>query len=148
MDVAFVKDSENHIHDENGADQKQRQRLEKLTENKRFALESRLDARIVAMNLSERIFDEFRRVTDRDAGQQIEIDRDAGELIEVVDRLRTNNLLVEVTARKWNEIGCRAGSRGDSATASILTNVTAIASNIQIVEIGRESRARCLLLQE
>ena len=28
MDVAFVKNSENHVHDENCADEKQRQRME------------------------------------------------------------------------------------------------------------------------
>ncbi len=43
-----------------------------------------------ALNLSERIFNVFGRVTDRDAGQQIEIDGDAGELIEVVHRFDRN----------------------------------------------------------
>ena len=39
MDIAFVKNSEDHVHDEDGADQKQRQRAEKLPEDERFTLE-------------------------------------------------------------------------------------------------------------
>src|SRR5439155_150893 len=65
--IAFIKNSEDHVHDENGGNQKQRQRLEKLSEHKRFALEGRLNAGILSMHLRERVFDEFGRVADRDA---------------------------------------------------------------------------------
>ena len=40
VNVAFVENSKNHIHHENCANQKQRQRAEELTEHERFALES------------------------------------------------------------------------------------------------------------
>src|SRR5690349_21567158 len=92
MDVAFIEDSKNHVHDEHRADEKQWQRREKLAKHERFTLESRLHARMLALNLGERFFDVLCRVTNRDAGEQIEIDRDAGELIKMVHRLRTNDL--------------------------------------------------------
>ncbi len=66
MDVAFVKNSENHIHDKDGGNEKQRQRLEQLTEDKCFALKRGLHARELLMHLRERIFDELSCVTDGD----------------------------------------------------------------------------------
>src|SRR6266516_6376490 len=104
MDITFVKNSKDHVHDKNGCDQKQRQRSEKLSEHKCFALKGRLNAGILAMHLCERIFNEFGRVTDGNAGQQIKINRDAGELIEVVHSLRTNNLTCRCYGAQWNKI--------------------------------------------
>src|SRR5438552_19133451 len=88
MDVTLVKNSEDHVHDKDCADQKQWQSAEKLAKDERFALESGLHAGQFLMHLRERIFDELGRVADRLARQQIEIDRDAGELIEMVHCLR------------------------------------------------------------
>ena len=54
------------------------------------------------------------------SGQQIEIDGDAGELIEVIDRLRTDDLRCRCYGAQRNEISGRAGRRGDSAAAGPL----------------------------
>ncbi len=104
MDVAFVKNSENHVHHEDRADQKQRQRAEKLAKNERFALESGLHAWILLMYLRKRIFDELRRVTDRLTRQQIKIDCDAGELIEMIHRLWPDDLLCRCYRAQRNQI--------------------------------------------
>jgi hypothetical protein len=66
----------------------------------------------MAMHLRERIFDELRRVADRDAGQQIKIDGDAGELIEMIHCLRPDDLLVDVTARN--------GTRSDAVPVVVV----------------------------
>src|ERR1700686_1774451 len=91
MDVTLVKNSEDHVHDKDCANQKQRQSAEKLPKDERFALESGLHAWKLATDLRKRTFDVLRRVTDRDNGQQIKIDGDAGELIEMVDCLRPDD---------------------------------------------------------
>src|SRR5207248_11023717 len=79
MDITFVKNSEDHVHDEDGGDQQEWQCSKQLAENKRLALERCLNARILVVQLHERILDEFGGVADRDIRQQIEINRDAGE---------------------------------------------------------------------
>src|SRR5947209_20325087 len=91
MDVAFVKNTKNHIHHENRADQKQRKRGKQLSEHKRLALESRLHAVIFRADLAEGAFDEVRRIAYRHTGYEIKVDRNAVELIEVVDRLRAHD---------------------------------------------------------
>src|SRR5262249_15627065 len=122
---------------EHGADEKQWQRAEKLAEHERFTLERRLYARMLALNLSERIFDVFGRITDRDAGQQIEIDRDAGELIKMIHCLRTNDLRGRCDSAKRNEIGRRSGGDGNSGTPACLAErVPAVASNVQIIQVA------------
>src|SRR5207248_5817972 len=64
MDITFVKNSQDHIHDEDRADQKQWQRGEKLSKDKRFTLERRLHSRILTVNLGKRIFDNLGRIAD------------------------------------------------------------------------------------
>ncbi len=68
VDITFVKNSKDHIHDKNGGEQKQRQSSEKLAKDKRLALKRCLNARKLLMHLSERIFDEFRRIADGNTG--------------------------------------------------------------------------------
>jgi len=70
MDVTLVEDPKDDIHDKNRSHQKERQRLEQLTKNKRFTLEGRLDARILLVNLRERILDKFYGVADSDIRQK------------------------------------------------------------------------------
>src|SRR5260370_3478268 len=139
MNVTFVKNSKDHVHDKNGGDQKQRQGLEKLSEDKRFALKGRLNAGILPMHLRERVFDEFGRIADCNIREQIKINRNAGELIKVVYRLRTNNLFCRCHRAQWNQIGC-GSSRGGNAVArraALANRAAAIAAHIQIVEIAR-----------
>src|SRR6266446_2615549 len=114
MNVAFVENSEDHIHDEDHGEEQQRQRLEQLTKDKRFSLEYGLHTRELATHLCEAVFDEFGRVTNRDVREQVEVDGHAGELIEVIDRLWTNDLLCRCYGAERHEIGRRASSRGRS----------------------------------
>src|SRR5689334_16948728 len=116
MNVAFIKNPQDHIHHKNRAYQKQRKRAEELTEDERLALEGGLNAGMCILNLSERILDEFRRVTDRDAGQQIKIDSDAGELVEMVHCLRTDDRAGGCDRAQWNEVVCGTRSGGIGRT--------------------------------
>src|SRR5438105_15856364 len=111
MNIAFVKNSEDHIHDEDRGEEQQRQRPEQLTKDKRFALECGLHTRKLSMHLCETVFDEFGRVTDCDVRQQVEIDGHAGELIEVIDCLWTDDLLCRCYCAQRDEIrdGARRG---------------------------------------
>src|SRR6516165_1931999 len=87
MDVAFVENSQDHVHREDGQEQDRRQSTKELTKDQRFTLKGRLHARILALDLTEGIFDKLCRITNRHAGKQVKIDRNAAELIEMVHRL-------------------------------------------------------------
>ena len=132
MHVAFVKNSQDHVHDENGGDQKQWQRLKKLPKHKRLALKSCLNARILSMYLRKRVFDKFRGITNRNVREQIKINRDAGELIEVIHRLRTNDLARRCYSAQRNEIGARSGCGGNAIArrAALANRAAAIAPDI------------------
>ena len=90
------------------------------------------------------IFNEFRRVADRYAGQQIEVDADAGELIEVIDRLRSKHLTSRGYRAQRNEIGSDSCRRGNAATpgTGLSYSVRAVSANVEIVEVAR----RCALV--
>src|SRR5438094_233717 len=117
MDVAFVENSENNIHHENRGEKKERQTAKELAKDERFALEGGLHTRNLLMHLCEAVFDEFRGITDRNVWQEVEVDGDACELVEVIDRLRTNDLLGRCDRAQRHEVGDRASSGRDRSTA-------------------------------
>src|SRR6266516_1521595 len=139
MDVAFVKNSQDHIHDKNRGEQEQRQRLKELAKDERFPLESGLDTRNLLMHLREAVFDEFRGITDRNIWQQVEVDSHAGELVEVIDCLRTNDLLCRGYRAQRHEVGRSASSGRDRSTACSAgaERAAGIAAHVKIIEIGR-----------
>src|SRR6266550_451061 len=139
MDITFVKNSENHIHDEDRGDEQQRQRFKQLAKDERFPLESGLHTRNLLMHLCEAVFDEFRGITDRNVWQEVEVDGDACELVEVIDRLRTNDLLGRCDRAQRHEVGDRASSGRDRSTACSgrAEIATGIAAHVKIIEIGR-----------
>src|SRR5437660_952467 len=139
MDITFVKNSKDHVHNENGGDQKQWQRLEKLSEHKRFALKRRLNAGILEMHLRERVFDKFGRIANRNVRQQIKINGNAGELIKMVYSLRTDNRICRCYGTQRNEIRARPGCGGNAVArrATLANRAAAVAAHVQIVEISR-----------
>src|SRR5207245_9397928 len=91
--IALVKNSEDHIHDEDCSKQQQGQRLEQLPEHERFALEHPLHSWVMWLELREGVLDILGSIADGDVWQQVEVERDAGELVYMVDCLRTDNFL-------------------------------------------------------
>ena len=134
MDIAFVKNSEDHVHDKNGGDQEQWQRFKKLPEHKRLALKRRLNARILAVHSRERVFDEFGRVANCYVWQQIEINCDTGELIEMVYSLRPDDLTCRCYRTQGNKVRACSSRRSDSvaprAAAALGNCAAAIAAYV------------------
>jgi hypothetical protein len=93
MHIAFVKNSQNHIHNKDRGEQQQRQRAEKLPEHKRFPLEGALNGWVIRMDLREGILDGLGGISDRDVWRQVEVEGNAGELIQMIHRLRSDNFL-------------------------------------------------------
>src|SRR5689334_9270866 len=138
MDIAFVKNSQDHIHDKDRPNQKQWQGTEELPKDQRLALERRLHTRVLALDLVKRIFNVLRCVPDRDTRKQIKIDCHTGELIEMIHCLRTDDLFRGSDGAQRNEIRRSSGRRGSSAAGSRLSDCAAIAAaDIQIIQIAR-----------
>src|SRR6478736_2377165 len=93
MHIALVKNSQNHIHDENCRKQQQGQGLKQLSEYERLTLEGSLHRWVMRLDLRHGILDVLRSVANRRIRQQVEIESDTGELVEMVHGLRTNNFL-------------------------------------------------------
>src|SRR5882757_10138671 len=91
--IALVKNSQNHIHDEDCRKQQQGQGLKQLSEHERLTLKSSLHSWVMRLNLSHGVLDVLRSIANRGIRQQVEIKSDAGELVEVVHGLRANNFL-------------------------------------------------------
>src|SRR5206468_3694572 len=91
--IALVKNSQNHIHDENCRKQQQGQGLKQLSEDERLTLKGSLHGWIMRLDLRYSILDVFRSIANRATRQQVEIEGDAGELVEMVHGLRANNFL-------------------------------------------------------
>src|SRR5258705_1512332 len=91
--IALVKNSENHIHDENCRKQQQGQGLKQLSEHERLTLEGSLHRWVLRLDLRYGILDVLRSVANRRIRQQVEIESDTGELVEMVHGLRANNFL-------------------------------------------------------
>src|SRR6266487_4693632 len=91
------------------------------------------------MHLGKTVLDIFGRVTDCDVRQQVEVDGHTGELIEVIDRLWTDDLLGRCYSAQRHEIGCSAGGSGDGAAGRSAVNrcAASVAAHIKIVQIGR-----------
>ena len=87
MDVALVENAEDDIHDEDGSEDEERQRPEKLLEHEAFPLHFAFDRR--RQNFGGGFLDEVGDVAKRDPGLGIETESDASELIQVIDRLQT-----------------------------------------------------------
>src|ERR1051325_11692458 len=139
MDVAFVKDSQDHVHDKDGREEKHCQTAKELPEYERFTLKCRLNAWYLLTDLGKAVFDKFSRIADRNVWKQIEIDSDTGELIEVINRLGSDNLLCRCHGAQRNKIRSAAGGSGNCATgrARRANCAPAIPSDIKIVEVGR-----------
>ena len=90
------------------------------------------------MHLCEAVFDEFRGITDRNVWQEVEVDGDACELVEVIDRLRTNDLLCRCYRAQRHKVGDSASSGRDRSTACSgrAEIATGIAAHVKIIEIG------------
>src|SRR5215212_1899806 len=93
MHIAFVKNSQNNIHNKDGGEQQHGQRAEQLLEHECFSLEDTFYRGILWMDLREGVLDESGGIADRDVWQQVEVERDAGELIQMVHSLRADNFL-------------------------------------------------------
>ena len=91
--IALVKNSQDHIHDENCSKQQQGEGLKQLSEHERFALKGSLHGWVMRLGLRYGILDLLRSVANRRIRQQIEIESDTGELVEMVHGLRANNFL-------------------------------------------------------
>src|SRR5437773_5317372 len=139
MNVAFIKDSQNHIHDKNRGKYEQRERLKELAKDKRFTLKRGLHTEDLLVHLCEAVFDEFRGITDRNVWQEVEVDGHAGELIEVIDRLWTNNLLCRCDRAQRHKVGGSAGSGRDRTTACSTGAEAAagVTAHVKIIQIGR-----------
>src|SRR4051794_34944083 len=91
--VTLVKNSQNHIHDEDCREKQQGQRLKQLSEYKRLALKRSLHGWVMRLDLRYGILDVLRSIANRRIRQQVKIKRDTGKLVEMVNGLRPNNLL-------------------------------------------------------
>src|SRR5215472_11579301 len=91
--IALVKNSQDHIHDEDCREQQQGQRLKQLSEHERLTLEGSLYGWIARLDLRYGILDVLRSIANCGIRQQVEIEGDAGELVEMVHGLRANNFL-------------------------------------------------------
>ena len=65
-----------------------------------------LDPWQLLVHLRETVFNEFRGIPNRNVRQQIEVDGHAGELVEVINCLRTDDLLCRRDGAHGDEIGC------------------------------------------
>src|SRR5215475_13526145 len=91
--ITLVKNSQDHIHDEDCCKQQQGQGSKQLSEHERLTLEGSLYGWVLRLNLRYGILDVLCSITNRGIWQQVEIEGDAGELVEMVHGLRTNNFL-------------------------------------------------------
>src|ERR1700719_3581531 len=93
------------------------------------------------MHLCEAVFDKFGGITDRNIREQVEIDSYTRELVEVIDRLRTDDLLCRCYGAQRYEVGLSTGGGCDCSTArSARAKVAAsVAANVEVVEVGRLS---------
>ena len=93
------------------------------------------------MHLREAVFDKFGGITDRDSREQVEVDGHTRELVEVIDRLRTDDLLCCCYGAQRHEIGCSTGGCRDcSTTGSTRAEAAAsVATHVEVVQVGRLS---------
>src|SRR5919198_2679092 len=93
VNVALIKNSQNHIHDEDRRKQQQGQGSKPLSEHEGLTLEGSLHSWVMRLDLSYRILDVLCSIADRGIRQQIEINSDTGELVQMVHRLWANDFL-------------------------------------------------------
>src|SRR5438067_5751590 len=150
MDVAFVENSENNIHHENRGEKKERQTAKELAKDERFALEAGLHTRDLLLHLREAVFDEFRGIADRDVWKQVEVDGYACELVEVIDCLRTNDLLARCYSAQRHEIGGSTCGGCDVSTACSCSAkaATGVTAHIKVVKISRRRALTVLHFQD
>src|SRR6476660_9015262 len=91
--IALVKNSQDHIHDEDCRKQQQGQGLKQLSEHERLTLEGSLHGWVLRLDLRYGILDVLRSITNCCVRQQVEIEGDTGELVEMVYGLRAYNFL-------------------------------------------------------
>src|ERR1044071_4246819 len=105
MDIALVKNSQDHIHHEDCRKQEQREGLKQLSKHQRLTLEGSLHGWVMWLNLCHCIFNVLRSISYSGIRQKIEIKRDAGELVEMIHSLRANDFLGGGYHPKRNQIG-------------------------------------------
>src|SRR4029077_16856625 len=77
MHITLVKNSQDHIHDEDCRKQKQGQGLKQLSEHECFTLEGSLHRWVMRLDLSYGVLDVLRRITNRRIRQQVEVEGNA-----------------------------------------------------------------------
>src|SRR6266550_398243 len=137
--IALVENSEDHIHDKDGSEQQQGQRLEQLPKYKRFALEDSLHGWITRMDLIEGLLNVLRGIANGDVRQQVEVERDAGELIQMVHSLRSNDFPGRCYNTHRDEIRHVTCGRSDgsSAPAARAEVTPCVAADVEIVQVVR-----------
>ena len=91
MDVAFVENAENHIHDKERRDDEEGQSGKELLQDKAFTLQLAFHRR--RQHFGRCFLDVVGHIAQCDARFGIETKRDAGELVRVIDRLQAECLL-------------------------------------------------------
>src|SRR6266850_7310061 len=91
--IALVKNSQDHIHDEDCSKQQEGQGSKQLSEHERLALKGSLHGWVMRLDLSDRVLDVLRSIANCAVWQQVEVERDAGELVQMVHGLRPKNFL-------------------------------------------------------
>src|SRR5438445_10793281 len=91
------------------------------------------------MHLREAVFDEFRGITNRNVWQQVEVDGHAGELVEVIDCLRTDDLLCGCYGAQRHEVGGSSSGGRDCSTACAARAEasSSVTMNVKVVKSGR-----------
>src|SRR4029453_808014 len=139
MHVAFVKNSQNYIHNKDRGEQQQGQGTEQLLEHERFSLENTLHGGVLRMDLREGVLDELGGIADGDVWQQVEVERDTGELIQMVHSLRANDFFCRCYDTQWDEarhVTCSC-SDGPSTRAAGAEITAGAAGDIEIVQVVR-----------
>ena len=88
MEIAFVENRQDHVHDEDGQRHQDRQIAHRVLKRQRFALQTGTERR--RHHFGRSFGDEVGGVADGNTRLEIEVQGHAGELIQMVDRLRTD----------------------------------------------------------
>src|SRR4029453_5301604 len=139
MHVAFVKNSQNYIHNKDRGEQQQGQGTEQLLEHERFSLENTLHGGVLRMDLREGVLDELGGIADGDVWQQVEVERDTGELIQMVHSLRANDFFCRCYDTQWDEarhVTCSC-SDGPSTRAARAEITAGAAADVEIIQVPR-----------
>src|SRR2546425_2291974 len=88
MDIALVKNPQDHVHDKERADDEKRKRLEKLLENQPLPLKLSFDRGRQSFGGS--FLNKISYAPQSHARFDVEAESDAGKLVRVIDRLEAD----------------------------------------------------------